>query len=82
VKAVLVLEDGAVFEGHAFGKAGSASGETVFYTGVVGYQEVVTDPAYRGTLVVLTYPIIGSYGSRACKASTHARSPFTCARTV
>ena len=65
MKAALVLEDGAVFEGASFGKAGEAFGETVFYTGVVGYQEVITDPSYRGTLVVLTYPMIGSYGVAA-----------------
>jgi len=65
VKAALVLEDGSVFEGTSFGKAGRAFGEAVFYTGVVGYQEVVTDPSYRGTLVVFTYPIIGSYGVNA-----------------
>ena len=65
MKAALVLEDGSVFEGLSFGKTGRAFGETVFYTGVVGYQEVVTNPSYRGTLVVLTYPIIGSYGVNA-----------------
>ena len=65
MKAALVLEDGTVFEGLAFGKAGEAFGETVFYTGVVGYQEVVTNPSYRGTLVCLTYPMIGSYGVNA-----------------
>ena len=61
-KALLVLEDGAVFEGSSFAKTGRTSGETVFYTGVVGYQEVVTDPSFAGTLTVFTYPIIGSYG--------------------
>ena len=64
-KALLVLEDGTTFEGMPFGKIGRAVGETVFYTGVVGYQEVVTDPSYGGTLTVLTYPIIGSYGVNA-----------------
>ena len=61
-KAVLLLEDGATFEGLPFGQVGSALGETVFYTGVVGYQELLTNPSYGGTLAVLTYPIIGSYG--------------------
>ena len=61
-KALLVLEDGTTFEGAPFGAVGEAVGETVFYTGVVGYQEVITSPSYRGTLAVLTYPIIGSYG--------------------
>ena len=60
--AVLLLEDGTRFDGLPFGAAGEAMGEAVFYTGVVGYQEVITHPSYRGTLAVLTYPIIGSYG--------------------
>jgi len=63
--AVLVLEDGTAFDGTAFGTRGEATGETVFYTGVVGYQEILTDPSYRGTLLVCTYPIIGSYGVNA-----------------
>jgi carbamoyl-phosphate synthase small subunit len=62
VKAALILEDGATFEGLPFGKTGQARGQVVFYTGVVGYQEVLTDPSYRRTLTVLTYPIIGTYG--------------------
>ena len=62
VKAALVLEDGMIFEGKAFGKVGQAFGETVFYTGVVGYQEILTHPSYGQTLVVMTYPIIGCYG--------------------
>ncbi|KPL01955.1 MAG: hypothetical protein AMK75_03380 [Planctomycetes bacterium SM23_65] len=61
-KAFLVLEDGMVLEGTAFAARGKAIGEAVFYTGVVGYQEVLTDPSYAGTLAVLTYPIIGSTG--------------------
>ena len=61
-KAALVLEDGTIFEGKSFGAAGEAFGETVSYTGVVGYQELLTHPSYGGTLAVLTYPIIGSYG--------------------
>jgi len=64
-KAVLLLEDGARFEGLPFGATGQATGETVFYTGVVGYQEILTSPSYRGTLAVITYPIIGSYGVNA-----------------
>lgn len=61
-KALLVLEDGVVFEGTPFGAPGRTLGEAVFYTGVVGYQEILTDPSYAGTIAVLTYPIIGSYG--------------------
>ena len=61
-KAALVFADGAVFEGEAFGHVGEASGVAVFYTGVVGYQELLTNPSYRGQVAVLTYPVIGSYG--------------------
>ncbi|MEW6359969.1 MAG: glutamine-hydrolyzing carbamoyl-phosphate synthase small subunit [Planctomycetota bacterium] len=61
-KVLLLLEDGAVFEGKSFGHVGEAAGETVFYTGVVGYQEVLTDPSYGGAILVCTYPIIGCYG--------------------
>ena len=64
-KAALILEDGTTFEGKPFGAVGKASGLTVFYTGVVGYQELLTNPSYRGMLAVLTYPIIGSYGVNA-----------------
>ncbi len=60
--AALVLEDGTVFEGKAFGHVGEASGVAVFYTGVVGYQELLTNPSYRNQVAVLTYPIIGAYG--------------------
>ena len=60
--AALILADGTRFEGTAFGRAGEASGLAAFYTGVVGYQEVLTHPSYRGALLVLTYPIIGAYG--------------------
>jgi len=61
-RAVLILADGTRFEGAAFGHVGEASGVAVFYTGVVGYQEILTHPSYRGALVTMTYPIIGSYG--------------------
>jgi len=60
--AALILADGTRFEGAAFGHVGEASGVAVFYTGVVGYQEVLTHPSYRGALLVLTYPIVGAYG--------------------
>ncbi|MBN1809053.1 MAG: glutamine-hydrolyzing carbamoyl-phosphate synthase small subunit [Planctomycetes bacterium] len=60
--AMLVLQDGTLFPGKAFGSTGTTVGDAVFYTGVVGYQEVLSNPSYRGTIAVLTYPIIGSYG--------------------
>ena len=58
----LVLEDGTVFEGRAFGHLGPAAGEVVFNTGMVGYPEALTDPSYYGQILVLTYPLIGNYG--------------------
>lgn len=61
-KAVLVFEDGMVHEGHAFGAKGEAFGEVVFNTAMSGYQEILTDPSYRGQLVLMTYPLIGNYG--------------------
>ncbi len=60
--ALLVLEDGARFEGWGIGAAGESFGELVFNTGMTGYQEVLTDPSYRGQIVVMTYPEIGIYG--------------------
>jgi carbamoyl-phosphate synthase small subunit len=61
-RATLVLEDGAVFEGWCFAGEGEVSGEVVFTTSMVGYQETVTDPSYRGQIVLFTYPLIGNYG--------------------
>jgi carbamoyl-phosphate synthase small subunit len=61
-KAYLVLEDGRIFEGASFGARREAKGEVVFHTGLTGYQEILTDPSYRGQLVALTYPHIGNYG--------------------
>ena len=61
-KAYLVLEDGSVFEGRPFGASTETFGEVVFNTGMTGYQEVLTDPSYRGQILTLTYPMIGNYG--------------------
>lgn len=61
-KAKLVLEDGSVFSGFSFGKEVSISGEVVFNTSMVGYPESLTDPSYKGQILVLTYPIVGNYG--------------------
>ena len=60
--ASLVLEDGSVFSGAAFGAETSAIGEVVFSTSMTGYQEMLTDPSYAGQIVVPTYPLIGNYG--------------------
>ena len=56
----LVLADGSVHTGEAFGAVSSAHGEVVFNTSMTGYQEVLTDPSYSGQLVTLTYPLIGT----------------------
>ncbi|MEE8470310.1 MAG: glutamine-hydrolyzing carbamoyl-phosphate synthase small subunit [Dehalococcoidia bacterium] len=61
-KALLVLEDRSVYEGHSFGADVLAYGEVVFNTSMTGYQEVLTDPSYSGQIVALTYPLIGNYG--------------------
>jgi carbamoyl-phosphate synthase small subunit len=61
-KALLVLEDGSVFEGTAFAGSGETMGEVVFNTGMTGYQEVITDPSYKGQIVTMTYTLVGNYG--------------------
>jgi len=61
-KAILALEDGTTFEGWSFGMAGEKTGEVVFNTSMSGYQEILTDPSYKGQIVVMTYPLIGNYG--------------------
>jgi carbamoyl-phosphate synthase small subunit len=60
--AKLALEDGTVFTGRAFGAAGTSEGEVVFNTSMTGYQEILTDPSYKGQIVTMTYPLIGNYG--------------------
>src|SRR5512139_1590603 len=59
---ILALEDGTVFEGRSFGFSGEKSGELVFNTSMTGYQEILTDPSYKGQIVIMTYPLIGNYG--------------------
>ena len=61
-KARLVLEDGTTFEGKSFGYEKSVAGEVVFYTGMTGYPESLTDPSYAGQILVSSYPMIGNYG--------------------
>ncbi len=62
MKAILALEDGTVFEGKAFGARTTAPGEVCFNTSMTGYQEILTDPSYKGQIVTMTYPLIGNYG--------------------
>jgi carbamoyl-phosphate synthase small subunit len=62
MKAILALEDGSIFHGQGFGARASACGEVCFNTSMTGYQEILTDPSYKGQIVAMTYPLIGNYG--------------------
>jgi carbamoyl-phosphate synthase small subunit len=62
MKAILALEDGSVFVGRGFGAKAQACGEVCFNTSMTGYQEILTDPSYKGQIVTMTYPLIGNYG--------------------
>jgi carbamoyl-phosphate synthase small subunit len=62
MNAILALEDGSVFSGQGFGARASACGEVCFNTSMTGYQEILTDPSYKGQIVTMTYPLIGNYG--------------------
>ena len=90
-RAVVVLEDGSVYSGGAYGARGRALGEIVFSTGMTGYQETFTDPSYHGQIIVMTAPHIGNTGvnaedaesrrgSSASATSTPGRSPATSGR--
>ena len=61
-KAILALEDGTIFRGESFGAPGEVAGEAIFNTAMTGYQEILTDPSYKGQIVTMTYPLIGNYG--------------------
>ncbi|MBI2877709.1 MAG: glutamine-hydrolyzing carbamoyl-phosphate synthase small subunit [Candidatus Tectomicrobia bacterium] len=61
-RAYLALADGLFFEGYSLGARGERTGEVIFNTSLMGYQEILTDPSYRGQLVVMTYPLCGNYG--------------------
>jgi carbamoyl-phosphate synthase small subunit len=74
MKATLALENGAVFKGESFGACGERFGEVVFNTSMAGYQEILTDPSYKGQIVVMTYPLIGNYGVN--KEDVQSRRPF------
>ncbi|MFH1878140.1 MAG: glutamine-hydrolyzing carbamoyl-phosphate synthase small subunit [Candidatus Omnitrophota bacterium] len=74
MKAKVVLEDGRVFEGVSFGAPGETFGEVVFNTSMAGYQEILTDPSYKGQIVTMTYPLIGNYGVNS--RDVESRKPF------
>ena len=72
--AILALEDGMIFQGRAFGPRGERYGEVVFNTSMTGYQEILTDPSYKGQIVTMTYPLIGNYGINS--EDVESRKPF------
>lgn len=74
MEAILALEDGKIFRGRAFGATGEKYGEVVFNTSMSGYQEIITDPSYKGQIVAMTYTLIGNYGVNAEDAES--RRPF------
>jgi len=74
MKAILALEDGSIFQGESFGATGERYGEVVFNTSMTGYQEILTDPSYKGQIVTMTYPLIGNYGIN--KEDVESRKPF------
>lgn len=74
-KAILALADGKIFEGISFGAEGETSGEIVFNTSITGYQEILTDPSYKGQIVNMTYPLIGNYG--ICEKDYESIQPYT-----
>jgi len=74
MQALLVLEDGKVFKGVSFGASGERTGEVVFNTSMAGYQEIITDPSYKGQIVAMTYPLIGNYGVN--REDVESRQPF------
>jgi carbamoyl-phosphate synthase small subunit len=74
MKAILALEDGTLYEGISFGAAGECYGEVVFNTSMAGYQEILTDPSYKGQIVTMTYPLIGNYGTNT--DDVESKRPF------
>ncbi len=75
-RATLRLEDGTELDGRAFAAARAVAGEVVFNTGMTGYVEALTDPSYRGQILVLTYPLVGNYGVPAPRAPRQPRPPL------
>lgn len=74
MQAILALEDGKIFKGKSFGATGERHGELVFNTSMAGYQEIITDPSYKGQIVAMTYPLVGNYGIN--KEDMESRQPF------
>lgn len=76
MEGLIYLEDGTVFKGKGFGFKGTAVGELVFNTSMTGYQEILTDPSYKGQIINMTYPLIGNYGISADDNESEAIHAF------
>ncbi len=74
MQAFLALEDGTIYKGTSFGASGESYGEVCFNTAMAGYQEIITDPSYKGQIVAMTYPLMGNYG--ICEEDHESRRPF------
>lgn len=74
MNAILALEDGKIYKGRSFGADTEKCGEVVFNTSMTGYQEIITDPSYKGQIVTMTYPLIGNYGVN--DEDVESRRPF------
>jgi len=72
MQAILALEDGTIFKGRSFGANREVLGEVVFNTSMAGYQEIITDPSYKGQIITMTYPLIGNYGVNKEDAESRA----------
>lgn len=79
-RLALVLDDGTSFEGESFGASKVVAGEVVFCTAMTGYVEALTDPSYRGQILVLTYPLVGNYGVPAPRAAGSIDAPYESGR--
>jgi carbamoyl-phosphate synthase small subunit len=75
MKALIALEDGTSFPARAFAGRGEIEGELVFNTSMTGYQEILTDPSYRGQIVTMTYPLIGNYGTNPTDVESRRPQP-------
>jgi carbamoyl-phosphate synthase small subunit len=80
--ALLALEDGSVWRGHAFGAPRTANGEVCFNTSMTGYQEILTDPSYRGQIVTMTYPLIGNTGVNSLDVESSSSTPHVAGLVV
>src|SRR5471032_2288518 len=80
--ALLALEDGSIWRGQSFGAPLTANGEVCFNTSMTGYQEILTDPSYRGQIVAMTYPLIGNTGVNSLDIESSSNTPHVAGLVV